>query len=164
VLKYLLPSLKGIASDIADPDAVEKGYARTPLKAADSLRRAWPVVREDLGSITMPVLLLRSRLDHVVEPENSRVLLETISSTDVTEIVLEHSYHVATLDYDKQIIFDSSVEFIRRITGQAGDTGALRHPGAPGVPGALGDTAVGGPGSEAAPQDAPQYKEPTDAL
>jgi carboxylesterase len=158
VLKYLLPSLKGIASDIADPDAVEKGYARTPLKAADSLRRAWPVVRGDLGSITMPVLLLRSRVDHVVEPENSRVLLETISSTDVTEIVLERSYHVATLDYDKQIIFDSSVEFIRRITGQSGDTGALRDPGAP------GDTAVGGPGSEAAPQDAPQYKEPTDAL
>jgi carboxylesterase len=117
VLKHVIPSLKGIASDIADPAAVELGYSRTPLKAADSLRRAWPVVRAGLGSVTMPVLLLRSRVDHVVEPENSRVLLASISSTDVTEIVLERSYHVATLDYDKQVIFDSSVEFIRRVTG-----------------------------------------------
>jgi carboxylesterase len=116
VLKYLVPALKGIASDIADPDATELGYARTPLRAADSLRRTWPVVRADLGSISMPVLLLRSRVDHVVEPENSRVLLAEISSTDVTEIVLERSYHVATLDYDKQIIIQESLEFIRRVT------------------------------------------------
>ena len=32
-----------------------------------------------------------------------------ISSTDVTEIVLEKSYHVATLDYDAEVIFDESV-------------------------------------------------------
>jgi carboxylesterase len=119
VLKHVLPSLPGIASDIADPDAVELGYVKTPLRAADSLRRAWPVVRGGLGSITMPVLLLHSRVDHVVEPENSRALLAEIGSTDVTEVVLERSYHVATLDYDKQTIFDASLEFIRRVTTPA---------------------------------------------
>jgi carboxylesterase len=129
VLKHVIPSLKGIASDIADPGAVELGYSRTPLKAADSLRRAWPVVRAELGSVSMPVLLLHSRVDHVVEPENSRVLLASISSTDVTEIVLERSYHVATLDYDKQVIFDSSVEFIQRVTAGTGGTGATAAAG-----------------------------------
>ena len=64
----------------------------------------------------MPVLLLRSRVDHVVEPENSRVLLAEISSTDVTDIVLERSYHVATLDHDAELIFTSSVEFIEKVT------------------------------------------------
>ena len=116
LLKLVRPALKGIASDIADPDAVEQGYPQTPLKALDSLRRAWKVVRADLGSITLPVLLLRSATDHVVEPENARVLLSSISSSDVTEVVLPRSYHVATLDYDKQIIFDRSVEFIERVT------------------------------------------------
>lgn len=169
VLKYLVPAMKGIASDIADPDAVELGYARTPLKAADSLRRAWPVVRADLRSITMPVLLLRSRVDHVVEPENSKVLLETIASTDVTEIVLERSYHVATLDYDKQIIFDSSVEFIRRITGSVGTQGAGDGEGADGEPESDGAEHVDADSVDAATVEAEhveaeQPKESTDAL
>ncbi len=116
VLKYLVPSLKGIASDIADPTAVELGYNRTPLKAADSLRRAWPLVRAGLPTITMPVLLLHSRVDHVVEPENSAAILAEVGSTDVTEVVLERSYHVATLDYDAELIFQRSEEFIRRVT------------------------------------------------
>ncbi len=116
LIKYLMPSQKGIASDIADPDAAEDGYDRTPLRAADSLRRAWKVVRADLPSIRVPMLLLHSVTDHVVEPENSRVLLAEIGSVDVTEVLLERSYHVATLDYDAPVIFSRSVEFIRRIT------------------------------------------------
>ena len=36
-------------------------------------------------------------------------------STDVTEIWLENSYHVATLDNDAPLIHDESVRFIERI-------------------------------------------------
>ncbi|MBN9611638.1 MAG: alpha/beta fold hydrolase [Actinobacteria bacterium] len=120
LIKYFIPSLKGIASDIADPAVAEDGYDRTPLKATDSLRRAWAVVRADLGSIRLPVLLMHSAVDHVVEPENSRVLLASLGSADVTEVVLERSYHVATLDYDAPEIFARSVDFIERVT--AGST------------------------------------------
>ena len=71
--------------------------------------------RADLPRITQPLLLLRSAQDHVVEPESSRLVLARISSTDVTEIVLEDSYHVATLDNDAERIFAESLDFIRRI-------------------------------------------------
>lgn len=124
LIKYLVPSLKGIASDIADPTAREDGYDRTPLKAADSLRRAWKVVRDSLPSMRTPMLLLHSATDHVVEPENSRILLESIGSTDVTEIVLARSYHVATLDYDAPEIFDRSVDFIDRVTAVVSEDAA----------------------------------------
>ena len=145
LIKYVIPAQRGIASDIADPSASEDGYDRTPLRAADSLRRAWPVVRGDLAAIRMPVLLLHSRVDHVVEPENSARLLAEIGSSDVTEVVLERSYHVATLDYDAPIIFQRSVQFIRRVTAASGDRvvgadavgdGAVGHP-------AVGDEALG---------------------
>ncbi len=119
LLKHVVPSLRGIASDIADPSATEDGYDRTPLKAADSLRRAWAVVRADLPHLTLPILLLHSVTDHVVEPENSRVLLEEVGSNDVTEVLLERSYHVATLDYDAPEIFARSVGFIDRVTAPA---------------------------------------------
>ena len=116
VLKLLVPSFKGITDDIARPGATEFGYDRTPLKAVDALRKGWAVTRADLPQITMPVLLLRSRVDHVVEPENAALILDRIASTDVVEIVLERSYHVATLDFDDELIFDESVAFARRVT------------------------------------------------
>ena len=119
VLKHLVPSLKGIADDIAKPGQSEFGYDRTPLKAVDSLRKGWAETRADLHRVTGPVLLLHSRVDHVVEPENSVEILANIGSTDVTEIVLERSFHVATLDHDAELIFDTSVEFIRRVAGDS---------------------------------------------
>ena len=117
VLKHLVPSIKGVTDDIARPGRTELGYTRTPLKAVDALRKGWAVTRKDLPLVRMPVLLLHSRVDHVVEPENSRLILDSISSTDVTEIVLERSFHVATLDYDAELIFDESVAFVRRVAG-----------------------------------------------
>jgi len=116
VLKYLTPSVKGIADDIAQPGRSELGYTRTPLKAVDSLRRGWKQTSAALPSVRAPVLLLHSRTDHVVEPENTTLILARISSTDVTEIILERSFHVATLDHDAELIFDASIAFIQRLT------------------------------------------------
>ncbi|MFC7759233.1 hypothetical protein ACFQY4_15460 [Catellatospora bangladeshensis] len=42
-----------------------------------------------------------------------------MNSTDVAEIVLADSYHVATLDYDAERIFTGSVEFIKQVGEQA---------------------------------------------
>ncbi len=117
VLKYLVPGLKGIAEDIKKPGVRELGYPKTPLKAFDSLRRAWVIVRRDLPKVTMPVLLLHSVVDHVVEPINSDVIRAGISSKDVTEVALENSFHVATLDYDAELIFAQARTFIQRVTG-----------------------------------------------
>ncbi len=120
VLKHLVPSLKGITDDIALPGVSEFGYDRTPLKAVDAMRTGWAATKADLARVTVPVLLLHSRVDHVVEPQNSALILAKISSTDVTEIVLERSYHVATLDFDAELIFAESVAFAKRVTGVSG--------------------------------------------
>jgi carboxylesterase len=116
VLRYFVPAYPGIIGDIAKPGIEEPGYKYIPVKAMYSLSRAWPVVRADLPKITVPVLLLHSRVDHIVEPVNAQVIHDEISSTDITDTVLERSYHVATLDYDAELIFTSSVEFIEKVT------------------------------------------------
>ena len=61
--------------------------------------------------------LFRSVEDHVVEPSNSAYILATISSTDVEEVLLPDSFHVATLDYDAEVIHRDSIAFVRRLTG-----------------------------------------------
>ncbi|HVK26459.1 MAG TPA: alpha/beta fold hydrolase [Actinokineospora sp.] len=114
-LSKVVSSLKPISDDIAKPGVSEHAYPRTPLKAVHSLTHLWAQVRRDLARVDQPLLVLHSAVDHVVEPENSREILARVSSADKTEIVLDNSYHVATLDNDAQLIFDSSVEFVRRV-------------------------------------------------
>ncbi|WP_354639721.1 alpha/beta hydrolase [Kitasatospora camelliae] len=115
VLRHLVPSVRGIADDIARPGSTELGYDRTPLHAAWSLSRLWRTVQAELPAVTQPVLLLRSPQDHVVSAANSELVLARISSTDVTELLLEQSYHVATLDNDAGLIFGASLDFVRRL-------------------------------------------------
>lgn len=116
LLHRVVPSLAGIGSDIRKPGMTELAYGRTPLRAMHSLSRLWPLVVADLGRVTAPVLLYRSRVDHVVEPMSGRLLREGAASTEVTEVILEDSYHVATLDHDAPTIFAGSLEFVRAHT------------------------------------------------
>lgn len=118
LLRHLVRSTRGLTDDIAKEGTHELGYDRVPLHAAYALRDLFRVVRGDLPQVTQPLLVLHSRTDHVVPPSDSAVVLSRVSSTDVTETVLERSYHVATLDYDAERIFADSHGFISRITAR----------------------------------------------
>jgi carboxylesterase len=120
VAKHFIRSTPGIASDIAKPGASEIGYDRVPTRAAQSLRDFLRLVDGDLPQVTQPVLLLHSPQDHVVPPVDSARILARISSTDVTETLLEHSYHVATLDHDAERIFEDSLAFVARLAEGVG--------------------------------------------
>lgn len=116
--RFLVRSAKGIASDIAKEGAQEVGYERVPTQAAYSLRDFFRVTRGELAQVTQPLLVLHSRADHVVPPSDSAMVLSRVSSTDVTETVLERSYHVATLDHDAERIFADSYGFITRLAAR----------------------------------------------
>lgn len=115
-LQRMVPSFPGISNDIKKPGVDEGAYDRMPLKALYSLSQLWTLTRADLAKVTQPVLLFRSTVDHVVEPSSGRAVLASISSRDVTETLLEDSYHVATLDNDADRIFTDTAAFIHRIT------------------------------------------------
>ncbi len=114
--RFLAPfvaSRPGIGSDIKKQAVREPGYDRTPVRAFASLQQLWRVVASDFGRLRAPILMYRSREDHVVEPKSGLLLQQGATATTVREVVLENSYHVATMDYDADLIFDGSVEFIR---------------------------------------------------
>jgi esterase/lipase len=113
LLARLTPSWAPIGSDIKKPGVTELAYPKLPTRAMMSLRRLWTVTRADLSRITAPVLVFRSTEDHVVEPASAAALQAGISSTDVSEVLLEDSYHVATLDNDAEKIFTESAAWIR---------------------------------------------------
>jgi len=119
VLKSLVPSLPGVGNDIAKPGADEKPYTRIPLRALHSLTQLQRSVTEDLGKITVPALVFTSRQDHVVDPGNSARILAGLGSSDKEQVWLDRSYHVATIDYDADLIAERTAAFIRRVTATA---------------------------------------------
>jgi carboxylesterase len=122
LLSRIVPSMPGISNDIKKPGVTELAYRRLPLRAAASLAKLWQAVRGDLERVDQPLLLLRSAVDHVVEPVNAKIILAEVRASDVREVELPDSYHVATLDNDADVIFQSSIDFAQRVhrerTGQ----------------------------------------------
>lgn len=117
LLKRVVPSFPGIADDVKKPGVTESGYDRLPLRAAAELVSLYNHLRPQLPRITQPLLVFRSSEDHTADPGSHDLLMRSVSSRDLTERVLENSYHVATLDYDAPVIFEESAEFVRRVTG-----------------------------------------------
>lgn len=115
LLKLAVPSLAGIGGDVKKAGVTERAYSRTPLRALHSLFQAMRTVREGLPQVTQPLLMLRSRVDHVVDPLSGRLIMAQVSSRDLEERLLEDSYHVATVDNDAPIIFSASADFVRRV-------------------------------------------------
>jgi carboxylesterase len=101
----------GVGSDIAMEGSVESAYPGLPLRAVLSLFAAATEVEAALESVTCPVLVFTSTQDHVVDPTSSTRLVERAKGP-VEQVVLERSYHVATLDYDKDEIEARTVEFL----------------------------------------------------
>ena len=108
--------MPAIGSDIADPDAHESAYDATPLRPLLSLvNDGLTPLAAEYPRMRQPLLLLSSPQDHVVEPAASDYL-EASYGGPVERILLELSYHVATQDFDKELIFASTVAFAQRVT------------------------------------------------
>ena len=107
--------MDSIGGDIADPDADEASYDQTPLRPLLSMIEAGGPVRDRLGDIRCPVLIITSRQDHVVNPGDSDVIATAVSGP-VERLWLEKSFHVATLDYDRAEVESATLEFAQRVT------------------------------------------------
>lgn len=108
-----------IGSDIKKEGAVEAAYPGTPLAPVLSLFEGVDAVEAALGSITCPVLLLSSREDHVVDPISGDVLAARVGGP-LERVMLEDSYHVATLDNDAPLVEERVVAFALEVLGGPG--------------------------------------------
>jgi carboxylesterase len=101
-----------VGGDIKRPGISEFGYDATPMRGVYQALKMLRVTRKNLGAITVPVQLFHSVEDHTLPVSNTEIILAEIGSKDKTRIELVNSYHVATLDYDQELIFQNSLTFI----------------------------------------------------
>lgn len=110
--------MDGVGGDVADPDVGESAYAGTPLRALRSLLQDGVAVNDErYPSATVPMLLLNSPQDHVVDPAQAEHVAGRWGGR-VERVTLERSFHVATVDYDKELINESALAFGHRVAAR----------------------------------------------
>jgi carboxylesterase len=71
-----------------------------------------------LPKVTVPMQLFHSVDDHTLPVSNTEIIMKGIGSKIKQRIELTNSYHVATIDYDAEIIFENSRIFIETHAGE----------------------------------------------
>ncbi|MGM0900946.1 MAG: alpha/beta hydrolase [Bacillota bacterium] len=102
-----------------DPDIKAKGvyeitYDQTPLKAIHQLQALMTSMPRILADITPPILCIKSSVDHVVPPENTTFIYKKVGSKVKNLVTLDNSYHVASMDNDKQKIVEHVHSFVQQ--------------------------------------------------
>lgn len=101
-------------SDIQDAAArrVHPSLRMMPLNAPIHLLRLSAAVRPMLSRITQPVLIIHSRLDHTCPMDrNVKFVTSHLQSARVRTLILEQSYHVITVDIEKERVADEVLTF-----------------------------------------------------
>lgn len=114
LLVKLVKSLPPKNNDIADPEASEIATTRFPAQAGfEAYRFASKIARGSLPRVTCPALIIHGRQDHTVPLRSSQIIHDEIGSATKELVVLERSYHVITLDYEKEDVYRRTYDFIK---------------------------------------------------
>jgi carboxylesterase len=117
LLKWFLPQIPKGPSDCRDLEMRQAhvDYPQNPTRGIIELRDLLEVMRQSLPEITAPALLVHSRCDEGVIPENMPKIYERLGSADKEMLWLEQSGHVVTRDLDRERVFAAAEAFVRRV-------------------------------------------------
>lgn len=99
------PLFKGAPED-------EISYEDRRRKSAADLMSMCALARDLLPMITVPILVLQSVHDTIVEKENAHLILDGVASTQKQLEWLEQSYHISQLDLDRDRVVSHTLEFV----------------------------------------------------
>jgi carboxylesterase len=121
-----------IARELQERTQSAAGPARVPLRALREAERMLTEVRSRLHEITCPILMIHARDDEITSLDSVVRLFNALPQADKELVVLENSYHMITIDNDRQEVVALLERFSRRLAARAlGITGNIT-PKAPG--------------------------------
>ncbi len=123
ILQTYMPKSKGPpGSGWVDQEARQEhiSYPQNPVRSIAELRKLTAEMRASLHDVKAPVLLIHSRDDRYVLPENVEFIYrELIHVEDKTKLYLAGSGHVVTRDAARFQAFQAVAEFIHRLESEA---------------------------------------------
>ncbi|KAF0817334.1 MULTISPECIES: alpha/beta hydrolase [unclassified Cytobacillus] len=102
------------APDIKKEGVEEITYGKVPIRSIFELQNVMENTPDLLPSIKTPVIGFKSLEDHVVPAECTDFILDNIGSMEKKAVSLYNSYHVASMDHDKEEIVNIIHQYIRQ--------------------------------------------------
>ena len=96
------------------------GAAYLPATSLYQSHRLIRLVKRGLPSVTVPALILHAVEDDVSSPKNAHFIAQCIGSKDVNVHWFHDSFHMLTLDNEREQVADEVIRFLNRLNH--GDT------------------------------------------
>jgi carboxylesterase len=115
-LKFFYRYQKKAGVDVKDESAKKNIWTvmEMPIAAIHSLTKLQKIVSKNLTKVTSPTLIVHARADSTAPYENMALIAKGISSPVTETITLENSFHLVTVDYEKDLVNQKVSEFFTR--------------------------------------------------
>jgi carboxylesterase len=125
VMKFFYAFPEGGAFGVKNHDArdkVKKSYTKEdsnyldcfPIICVLEMLRLSRHIRRNLYKIESPVIIFHSSRDDFTSTKSADIVYRRIASKNKKYIVLKNSYHLITLDNEKEEVFNGTVDFFKR--------------------------------------------------
>lgn len=103
-----------VVQSMQSPEAGAGAIFSTPLRAFANMNALVATVKKRLGQVKQPALLMHPRDDDMASLRNTLYLQAHLGGL-VESVVLDDSYHIVTLDQQRDIVIDRATDFVGRI-------------------------------------------------
>src|SRR5215216_884150 len=94
-------------------------YSQNPVRSAAELKKLTLALRAALPNVTVPVLLMHSKDERYVSPENMEsIYAGLVNAPAKTKLYITGSGHVLPRDASREQVFQATVAFIQRVSDQ----------------------------------------------
>jgi carboxylesterase len=120
LLSYFLPDLDKGQPDWHNPEAAADhvDYPRYPTRGVVEMIKLLDVLRNEITQIRVPALLIHSRQDKGVLPENMQNIYNLLTTPHKEMLWVEDSGHVIPREPERQRAFAAAQDFIQRVNSE----------------------------------------------
>ena len=90
-------------------------YDKIPINSVSELLKLYKHVKSDLKDVYVPTLIVYAQNDHVIDKRSPLIIYDSISSSNKQILKLEQSFHIITLDIERDKVFREISSFIKQI-------------------------------------------------
>ncbi|MFI5322684.1 MAG: alpha/beta hydrolase [Thermodesulfobacteriota bacterium] len=96
-------------------------YDRYPAVTFAELLRYSGYLKKNMNKVKTPTLIMHPEEDDICDVKNAQYIYENIGSDNKQFIRLKNSYHIITIDNDKDIVINKTKEFFNNVSTLSND-------------------------------------------
>ena len=106
-----------VAREMSHKTSSIAGASNLTLPAIHEAELLIKSVKRRLAQVTTPALVIHAAEDDVSTPRSADFVTNHIGSDHVHKILLHNSYHMITMDNERELVADETIKFFNDITG-----------------------------------------------